>query len=37
MSRGVNDTSSSTLTSEYGGKFLEDAQLRSEFLRQIGK
>jgi GTP cyclohydrolase I len=37
MSRGVNDTSSSTLTSEYGGKFLEDAQLRAEFLRQIGK
>jgi GTP cyclohydrolase I len=37
MSRGVNDTSSSTLTSEYGGRFQEDAGLRSEFLRQIGK
>jgi GTP cyclohydrolase I len=37
MSRGVNDTSSSTITSEYGGKFLEDKDLRNEFLRQIGK
>ncbi|MGI4761814.1 MAG: GTP cyclohydrolase I FolE [Janthinobacterium lividum] len=37
MSRGVNDTSSSTLTSEYGGKFLADSGLRAEFLRQIGK
>ena len=37
MSRGVNDTSSSTLTADYGGRFGEDAQLRSEFLRQIGK
>ncbi len=37
MSRGVNDTSSSTITSEYGGKFLEDTTLRNEFLRQIGK
>jgi GTP cyclohydrolase I len=37
MSRGVNDTSSSTLTSEYGGRFQEDATLRAEFLRQIGK
>ena len=37
MSRGVNDTSSSTITSEYGGKFLEDSGLRSEFLRQLGK
>jgi GTP cyclohydrolase I len=37
MSRGVNDTSSSTITSEYGGKFLEDSVLRNEFLRQIGK
>lgn len=37
MSRGVNDTSSSTITSEYGGKFLEDSELRKEFLRQIGK
>ena len=37
MSRGVNDTSSSTITSDYGGKFLEDSQLRNDFLRQIGK
>ena len=37
MSRGVNDTSSSTITSEYSGKFLEDRDLRNEFLRQIGK
>ncbi|MBC8082995.1 MAG: GTP cyclohydrolase I FolE [Hymenobacter sp.] len=37
MSRGVNDTSSSTLTAEYGGVFGEDAALRSEFLRLVGK
>ena len=37
MSRGVNDTSSSTLTSEYGGRFGTDEALRREFLRQIGK
>ena len=37
MSRGVNDTSSSTLTSEYGGRFASDGALRGEFLRQIGK
>jgi GTP cyclohydrolase I len=37
MSRGVNDTSSSTLTSEYGGRFATDETLRREFLRQIGK
>ena len=37
MSRGVNDTSSSTLTSEYSGRFATDAALRQEFLRQIGK
>jgi GTP cyclohydrolase I len=37
MSRGVNDTSSSTLTSEYGGRFATDESLRREFLRQIGK
>ncbi len=37
MSRGVNDTSSSTITSEYGGRFANDAALRTEFLRQIGK
>ena len=37
MSRGVNDTSSSTLTSDYGGRFATDESLRREFLRQIGK
>ncbi|GAA4375805.1 GTP cyclohydrolase I FolE [Hymenobacter koreensis] len=37
MSRGVNDTSSSTITAEYGGAFGEDEKLRSEFLRLIGK
>ena len=37
MSRGVNDTSSSTLTSEYSGRFATDETLRQEFLRQIGK
>jgi GTP cyclohydrolase I len=37
MSRGVNDTSSSTLTAEYGGAFEQDAALRAEFLRLIGK
>ena len=28
MSRGVNDTSSGTLTTEYGGRFATDANLR---------
>ncbi|TGE22194.1 GTP cyclohydrolase I FolE [Hymenobacter aquaticus] len=37
MSRGVNDTGSSTLTAEYGGLFKDDQALRAEFLRQIGK
>jgi GTP cyclohydrolase IA len=37
MSRGVNDTSSSTITAEYGGRFGQDETLRQEFLRQIGK
>ena len=37
MSRGVNDTSSATITSDYGGQFLDNAELRSEFLRQVGK
>ncbi|MCC2546931.1 GTP cyclohydrolase I FolE [Hymenobacter sp. BT175] len=37
MSRGVNDTSSSTITAEYGGVFNADADLRAEFLRQLGK
>jgi GTP cyclohydrolase IA len=37
MSRGVNDTSSATLTSEYSGRFSTEPALRAEFLRQIGK
>ena len=37
MSRGVNDTHSSTLTSDYGGRFATDETLRREFMRQIGK
>ena len=37
MSRGVNDTGSATLTSEYGGRFATYAALRTEFLRLIGK
>jgi GTP cyclohydrolase I len=37
MSRGVNDTSSSTITSEYSGRFQTEEALRREFLRQIGK
>ncbi|SNR41861.1 GTP cyclohydrolase I FolE [Hymenobacter mucosus] len=37
MSRGVNDTSSGTLTAEYGGAFGRDEALRREFLRLIGK
>lgn len=37
MSRGVNDTSSSTITAEYSGAFAEDATLRAEFLRLLGK
>ncbi|SMB97089.1 GTP cyclohydrolase I [Hymenobacter roseosalivarius DSM 11622] len=37
MSRGVNDTSSGTLTAEYGGAFDRDQTLRTEFLRLIGK
>jgi|SRR6476661_285701 len=37
MSRGVNDTSSGTITSEYSGRFRSDETLRQEFLRQIGK
>jgi GTP cyclohydrolase IA len=36
MSRGVNDISSSTITSEYGGLF-QEAQHRNEFLHYIGK
>ncbi|RSK45788.1 GTP cyclohydrolase I FolE [Hymenobacter perfusus] len=37
MSRGVNDTNSSTITAEYGGAFGRDEALRREFLRLIGK
>lgn len=37
MSRGVNDTSSATITAEYGGRFGQDESLRREFLRLIGK
>lgn len=37
MSRGVNDTSSGTLTAEYGGAFNQDEALRREFLRLVGK
>lgn len=33
-SRGIKDTTSSTVTAEYSGKFLEDAT-RSEFLKHI--
>jgi GTP cyclohydrolase I len=34
-SRGVQDVNSSTVTSSYGGKFLEDAT-KNEFLKYIG-
>jgi GTP cyclohydrolase IA len=37
MSRGVNDTNSSTITAEYGGAFGRSESLRQEFLRLIGK
>ena len=36
MSRGVNDVTSSTITAEYGGLFLEEGY-RSEFLSHIRK
>jgi GTP cyclohydrolase I len=36
MSRGVNDVTSSTITSEYSGLF-QEAQYRNEFLQYIGK
>src|SRR6478752_10295134 len=36
MSRGVNDVSSSTITSEYSGLF-QEAQYRNEFLHYIEK
>ncbi|HET8829441.1 MAG TPA: GTP cyclohydrolase I FolE [Pelobium sp.] len=34
-SRGIKDTTSSTVTAEYSGKFLEDAT-KNEFLKYIG-
>jgi GTP cyclohydrolase I len=34
-SRGIKDTQSSTITAEYGGKFLE-METRNEFLKYIG-
>ncbi|TKC01062.1 GTP cyclohydrolase I FolE [Pedobacter cryophilus] len=34
-SRGIKDTQSSTITAEYGGKFL-DMETRNEFLKYIG-
>ena len=34
-SRGIKDTQSSTITAEYGGKFL-DMEIRNEFLKYIG-
>lgn len=34
-SRGVKDTTSSTLTSFYSGKFEKDEQIRNEFLKYI--
>lgn len=34
-SRGIKDTQSSTVTAEYGGKFL-DVDTRNEFLKHIG-
>ena len=37
MSRGVNDTNSSTITAEYSGAFGQDEALRREFLHLIGK
>ena len=36
MSRGVNDISSNTITSEYSGLF-QEAQYRNEFLHYLGK
>lgn len=33
--RGIKDTGSSTVTSEYTGRFAEDANLRNEFLAAI--
>lgn len=35
--RGVKDTNSQTITSAYGGVFLQDRETRKEFLAQISK
>lgn len=35
--RGVRDTNSQTITSAYGGVFLQDRETRKEFLAQIRK
>lgn len=35
--RGIKDTNSYTVTSAYGGVFLEDRETRKEFLQLIGK
>ena len=35
-SRGIGDTNSSTLTSSFHGKFIDD-KVRQEFLRHTGK
>ncbi|WP_429945724.1 GTP cyclohydrolase I FolE [Bibersteinia trehalosi] len=35
--RGVRDTNSQTITSAYGGVFLQDRETRKEFLAQIQK
>ena len=38
MSRGVNDTTSSTITTDFGGVFAESGgAMRLEFLRMLGK
>ena len=38
MSRGVNDTTSSTITTDFGGVFAEPGSpMRTEFLRMIGR
>ncbi len=38
MSRGVNDTTSATITTDFGGVFAEpNSPMRQEFLRMLGK
>ena len=34
-SRGIKDVSSSTVTSEFGGKFKYDSNIKEEFLKYI--